>query len=144
MDLTIHPVGWISSSITDRNTAPKMEDEDGAVRAVIDIEPEYEAGLDGLSEGDWIELFTWFHESNRKTLKVHPRGKEDKPQRGVFSTRSPFRPNPVGLHRVRVMRIEGTRLEVEPLEAIDGTPVMDIKPFPKKWKGKLAELNEKE
>lgn len=141
MDYAIKPIGYISSSIKDRDTAPKMEDEDGAVRAAITINADLAEGLDGLSEGDWIELFTWFHEADRDTLKVHPRGRTENPKRGVFSTRSPFRPNPVGLHRVKIMSIEGNRLEVEPLEAIDGTPVMDIKAFPKKWKGKLSELN---
>lgn len=142
MDYTINPIGYVSSSIKDRETAPKMEDEKGAVRAVITINADVSEGLDGLKEGDWIELITWFHESKRDTLKVHPRGKKELPQRGVFSTRSPFRPNPVGLHRVQIVGIEGNRLEVEPLEAIDGTPVVDIKPFPKKFKGKLKDLNE--
>lgn len=144
MDLTLNPIGYISSSIKNRESAPKMEDEKGAVRATIHIHSDVAEGIEDLKVDDWIELFTWFHESERDVLKVHPRGKKQLPKRGVFSTRSPFRPNPIGLHRVQIKAIEGHSIDVEPLEAIDGTPVIDIKPFPKKWKGRLSELNSPE
>jgi tRNA-Thr(GGU) m(6)t(6)A37 methyltransferase TsaA len=126
-------IGTIRSSITDRENAPKMESEPGAVRARIEIDPQYADGLDTMKPGSKLEIFTWFHLSDRKPLKVHPRGKENNPLRGVFTTRSPNRPNPIGLHRVTLVDIEEPlTLVVEPLEAIDGTPVIDIKPGLKK------------
>ncbi len=131
MDLQLKIIGFIRSEIKDLNSAPKMENEPGAVRANIDIDPAYLVGLDAMEIGAQLELFTWFHKADRSVLKVHPRGDKSKPQRGVFSTRSPFRPNPIGLHRVTLVGIENsTTLVVEPLEAIDGTPVIDIKPIP--------------
>lgn len=132
MDRELVIIGYIRSTIKDLKTAPKMEDEPGAVQATIELDPQYIDGLDSMAIGAQLELFTWFHKADRDVLKVHPRGKEDRPQRGVFTTRSPFRPNPIGLHRVTLMDIiDETTLVVEPLEAIDGTPVIDIKPKPK-------------
>lgn len=131
MDRELVIIGTIHSTIKDLKTAPKMEDEHGAVRATIELDPAYADGLDQLQVGAQLELFTWFHKADRDVLKVHPRGKENRPKRGVFTTRSPFRPNPIGLHRVTLVALEGTTLTVEPLEAIDGTPVIDIKPKPK-------------
>lgn len=129
MDKKIVIIGHIRSSIMDRATAPKMEDEPGAVRARIEIDPAYADGLDSMQPGAQLDLLTWFHESTRDVLKVHPRGKESSPLRGVFTTRSPNRPNPIGLHQVTLVEFETpTTLVVEPLEAIDGTPVIDIKP----------------
>jgi tRNA-Thr(GGU) m(6)t(6)A37 methyltransferase TsaA len=84
--------------------------------------------LEGLEPGDWVELLTWLHRADREVRKVHPRGDPARPPRGVFATRSPDRPNPIGLHRVRVEVVDGLRLRVSGLEAIDGTPVLDLKP----------------
>jgi L-fuculose-phosphate aldolase len=132
MDMQLIAIGYVRSSIKDRESAPKMESEKGAVRARIELDPTYEQGLDSLEPGARLELFTWFHLSDRTPLMVHPRGATDKPMRGVFTTRSPNRPNPIGLHRVTLVAIEApATLIVEPLEAIDGTPVIDIKPVPK-------------
>jgi len=132
MDKELVIIGTIRSSITDIHSAPKMEDEAGAVRARIEIDPAYLVGLEAMEIGSQLEIFTWFHKADRDVLKVHPRGDKSRPPRGVFSTRSPFRPNPIGLHRVTLVEIDGpTTLIVEPLEAIDGTPVIDIKPKPK-------------
>ena len=128
MDMQLVAIGTIRSSIKDWRSAPKMESEPGAVQAKIEIDPAYLEGLDRMEVGSQIELFTWLHKADRSTLKVHPRGDKSRPKRGVFSTRSPFRPNPIGHHTVTVVVIENeTTLVVEPLEAIDGTPVVDIK-----------------
>ncbi len=125
-------IGTIHSTITELENAPKMEDEPGAVRARIKLDPAYAEGLDTMEAGMQLELFTWFHKAKRDVLKVHPRGNKAVPKRGVFTTRSPFRPNPIGLHRVTLVALEEPlTLVVEPLEAIDGTPVIDIKPIPK-------------
>ena len=133
MNLELKIIGYIRSEITDVKSAPKMEDEPGAVQARIEIEPEYLDGLDSMEPGSELELFTWLHKANRSVLKVHPRGNTNNPMRGVFSTRSPTRPNPIGLHRVTLVAIEKpATLIVEPLEAIDGTPIIDIKPKPRK------------
>lgn len=132
MDKELVIIGYVRSSITDLDSAPKMEDEPGAVRARIEIDPAYAVGLEAMEVGSPLEIFTWFHKAERDVLKVHPRGDKTKPPRGVFTTRSPFRPNPIGLHRVTLVEMDGpTTLVVEPLEAIDGTPVVDIKPKPK-------------
>lgn len=132
MDKELVIIGTIRSDIKDLASAPKMEDEAGAVRARVVMNPAYAEGLDGLKPGAQLELFTWFHKSDRSVLKVHPRGSKDRPLRGVFSTRSPVRPNPIGLHRVTLVAMEEPlTLVVEPLEAIDGTPVIDIKPKPR-------------
>lgn len=129
MDMELVIIGRISSSIKDWKSAPKMEDEKGAVQARIELDPAYVDGLDSMEKGSRLDLLTWLHKADRSVLKVHPRGKEDRPLRGVFTTRSPFRPNPIGLHQVTVVDFDGpTTLIVEPLEAIDGTPVIDIKP----------------
>lgn len=132
MDRELVVIGTVRSSIKELDSAPKMEDEAGAVRARIEMNPAYAEGLDGLEPGARLELFTWFHKSDRSVLKVHPRGIKERPMRGVFATRSPARPNPIGLHRVTLVAIEEPlTLVVEPLEAIDGTPIIDIKPKPK-------------
>jgi tRNA-Thr(GGU) m(6)t(6)A37 methyltransferase TsaA len=95
---------------------------------VIEIEPSVADGLDGIAVGDELLLLTWFHEAQRDVLRLHPRWDPSRPLSGVFNTRSPDRPNPLGLHRVTVLGIAGRELRVGPLEAIDGTPVVDIKP----------------
>lgn len=130
MDTKLVIIGYVHSSIKERDSAPKMEDEPGAVQARIKIDPHYLDALDTMTPGSQIELFTWLHKADRSMLKVHPRGIVSNPKRGVFTTRSPARPNPIGQHRVTLVAIENkTTLVVEPLEAIDGTPVIDIKPM---------------
>ncbi len=123
----LQPIGFIHSPLTDRHKAPKQGYE-GAPDAWLDVDPNVAPALHGLTEGDEVILITWFHQAARDVLEVHPWGDLRNPLTGVFATRSPDRPNPLGLHRVRVLAIEGTRLKVGPLEAIDGTPVVDIKP----------------
>lgn len=123
----LEQVGWVESPLTDRAAAPKQGDE-GAPLARIVFRPEmWEAAAD-LRVGDEILILTWLHQGNRNTLSVHPRGDLSRPLTGVFSTRSPDRPNPVGLHRVAIVSVEENAIGVRDLEAIDGTPVLDVKP----------------
>ena len=111
-----------------REAAPRQGNE-GAPDAWVEVNSAVAEGLEGIAVGSEIILITWFHKAHRDILKLHPRGdKKSKPITGVFSTRSPDRPNPLGLHRVTVLEITGNRLKVRPIEAIDGTPVVDIKP----------------
>jgi tRNA-Thr(GGU) m(6)t(6)A37 methyltransferase TsaA len=125
---SLQPVGFVRSRITARKDAPKQGDE-GAPEAWVEIDPAFVEALDGITAGQEVILLTWLHRGRRDVLQVHPRGDPQNPLAGVFATRSPDRPNPVGLHRVRVLEIAGSgRLRVAPLEAIDGTPVIDIKP----------------
>lgn len=125
---TVRPIGHVSSPLVDRADAPRQGDE-GAPEAWLDFEPEYQDGLRDLREGEEILVLTWLHRADRETLRVHPRGNPSAPLLGVFSTRSPDRPNPVGLHRVRIVEIASpTRVRVRDLEAIDGTPIIDVKP----------------
>lgn len=132
MDRKLVIIGYVKSTITDIDSAPKMEDEPGAVKARIELEPQYIDCLDAMTQGSELEILTWLHKADRSILKVHPRGDTSRPIRGVFSTRSPDRPNPIGIHRVTLVTIEHPcTLIVEPLEVIDGTPVVDIKPKPK-------------
>ena len=105
-----------------------MQGAEGAPDAWIEVKTFAAEALDGLVAGDDIIVITWFHRARRDVMKVHPRSDRSRPLTGVFATRSPDRPNPLGLHRVTVRRISGTRLRVGPIEAIDGTPVVDIKP----------------
>jgi tRNA-Thr(GGU) m(6)t(6)A37 methyltransferase TsaA len=123
----IMPIGIIRSELSRREDAPRQGAE-GAPAAWVEIRSAVAEGLEGIAAGSEIILITWFHEAQRDTLKLHPRGDRSRPLTGVFSTRSPDRPNPLGLHRVKVKEIDGNRIRVEPLEAIDGTPVVDIKP----------------
>jgi len=104
-----------------------MQGDEGAPDAWIEIEPRVAQALHGIRVGDELVVITWLHLSDRETLKVHPRDDDGKPLTGVFATRSPDRPNPLGLHRVTVREIDGHRLRVGPIETIDGTPVVDIK-----------------
>ncbi len=126
-NFSIKPVGSIRSDLKSRDDAPRQGSE-GAPDACVEVDPEFAHGLEGIVAGQEIILITWLHEANRKTLKVHPRDNVNAPLSGVFSTRSADRPNPLGLHRVTVRDIVGNRLRIEPIEAIDGTPVADIKP----------------
>ena len=121
------PIGVVRSTLTQRDQAPKQGSE-GAPDAWIDVAPSVEEGLDGLVVGQAIIVVTWFHQSDRDVLKLHPRGDPNLPLTGVFATRSPDRPNPLGLHRVTILELAGNSLKVGPLEAIDGTPIVDIKP----------------
>ncbi|MEV7803238.1 tRNA (N6-threonylcarbamoyladenosine(37)-N6)-methyltransferase TrmO [Microbispora sp. NPDC088329] len=125
---TVRPVGVVQSVLTDRAEAPRQGRE-GAPDAWLEIDTAVAEALDGVTAGDEMLLLTWFHQADRQTLRVHPRGETSNPVAGVFATRSPDRPNPIGLHRVTVLEIDPARgLRVRPLEAIDGTPVLDIKP----------------
>lgn len=120
-------VGRVESILTDRTDAPRQADET-APEAWLVFHDDVAAGLDGLARGDELFLLTWLHLADARALQVHPRGDSTRPLRGVFSTRSPRRPNPIGLHRVTVRAIDGRRVLVHPLEAVDGTPILDIKP----------------
>ncbi len=123
----IHPIGFVDSPLSDLASAPKQGDE-GSPHAWLDIDPAYAPGLASLTAGDDLLVLTWLHLAHRDVLSVHPRGNLDNPQRGVFNTRSPDRPNPIGLHRVQIVAIDGTRIRVRGLEAIDKTPIVDLKP----------------
>ncbi len=127
IDFLLTPIGFVRSDLTDKDEAP-MQGFEGAPDAWVGIDPLFADALVGLSEGDEVILISWFHEADRDALQVHPRSDPTRPLSGVFATRSPDRPNPLGLHRVTIRSIEGTRLRVGPLEAIDGTPIIDIKP----------------
>jgi tRNA-Thr(GGU) m(6)t(6)A37 methyltransferase TsaA len=124
---TLQPVGFVQSAITTRSQAPKQGYE-GAPDVWIEMDNAMLPALEGVEVGDDIILITWFHKSKREVLQVHPRGDVNNPITGVFATRSPDRPNPLGLHRVTVRQIQQNKLLVGPLEALDGTPVIDIKP----------------
>ncbi|HZW88568.1 MAG TPA: tRNA (N6-threonylcarbamoyladenosine(37)-N6)-methyltransferase TrmO [Myxococcaceae bacterium] len=126
-DFLLHPVGVVRSELRDRELAP-MQGDEGGPDAWIELRPEVARAAASVAPGDELLVLTWFHQADRSVLEVHPRSDPSRPLTGVFSTRSPDRPNPVGLHRVRVRAVEKTRLRVGPLEAIDGTPVIDLKP----------------
>ncbi|TDU84281.1 tRNA-Thr(GGU) m(6)t(6)A37 methyltransferase TsaA [Kribbella voronezhensis] len=125
--LVLRPIGHVESPLTDRATAPRQGDEGGPDAWVV-FTPEVSDGLSHLSVGDEVLLITWFDRADRSVLAVRPRGDSTRPVTGVFSTRSPDRPNPVGLHRVRILTIDGLRIQVSDLEALDGTPIVDVKP----------------
>jgi len=124
---SLNAIGIIRSSLKAPAKAPKQGSE-GGPDAWLEVSPLVAEGLEGLTVGDDIIVVSWLHLASRDTLKVHPRNDKRKPLMGVFATRSPDRPNPLGLHRVTVQRIDRNRLLVGPIEAIDGTPVVDIKP----------------
>ena len=121
-------IGTVESPLTDRAAAPKQGDE-GAPHAFLLFEPAVADGLDGIAVGDELLVLTWLDRAHRDVLRVHPRGDPSRREQGVFNTRSPDRPNPIGLHRVTVVAIDGVRLEVRDLEALDGTPIVDVKPL---------------
>jgi len=121
------PIGYVESPLADREAAPKQGIE-GAPEAWLVFDPEYAEAMRDLAVDDEVYVLTWLHQADRGVLVVHPRGDPRNPETGVFSTRSPDRPNPIGLHRVRILAIEGTRVRVRDLEAIDGTPLVDVKP----------------
>jgi tRNA-Thr(GGU) m(6)t(6)A37 methyltransferase TsaA len=123
----IRPVGYVESPLTDRSTAPKQGFE-GAPEAWLVFDPDVAEGIRDLAVGDEVFVLTWLHRSRREVLAVHPRDDPRNPETGVFSTRSQDRPNPIGLHRVTIAAIDGSRVLVRDLEAIDGTPIVDVKP----------------
>jgi tRNA-Thr(GGU) m(6)t(6)A37 methyltransferase TsaA len=125
--IEIVPVGVVSSPLTDAAAAPKQGDEGGA-DAWLEFDPSVAAALADLAPGQEVMLLTWFDRAARDVLAVRPRGAADRPMTGVFSTRSPDRPNPIGLHRVTVLAVDGLRVKVNNLEALDGTPIVDVKP----------------
>jgi tRNA-Thr(GGU) m(6)t(6)A37 methyltransferase TsaA len=124
---TIEPIGVVRSALTRLEDAP-MQGDEGAPEAWLEIMPSVEQGLAGIRAGDELIVLTWLHLAERDVLQVHPRGDLNRPLTGVFATRSPDRPNPIGLHRVTVLEAREQNLRVAPLEAIDGTPIVDIKP----------------
>jgi len=126
-DFTVRPIGRVNSSLSSAADAPRQGDE-GAPDAYLILDTDVQPALDGIAVGDEIIVLSWLHEADRSVLKVHPRGDPNRAQQGVFSTRSASRPNPIGLHRVHVLGIDGKRVHVSGLEAIDGTPVLDLKP----------------
>ena len=125
--IQLSPIGFVRSPLRDLAAAPRQGRE-GAPDAWIDVLPEVSEALDGIAVGDELVVVTWLHQARRDILKVHPRDDESNPLTGVFATRSSERPNPLGLHEVTVREIAALELKVGPLEAIDGTPVVDLKP----------------
>jgi tRNA-Thr(GGU) m(6)t(6)A37 methyltransferase TsaA len=123
----VTPVAHVESELTDPAAAP-MQGFEGAPDAWLVFDPATADALDGLAAGDQLILLSWLDRADRTTLKVHPRDDRTVPQRGVFTTRSQDRPNPIGLHEVTVLAIDGMRVRVGPLEAVDGTPILDVKP----------------
>jgi tRNA-Thr(GGU) m(6)t(6)A37 methyltransferase TsaA len=123
----LRPVGWVESSLTDRDAAPRQGDE-GAPPARIVFRPEFREAANDLRRGDGVLVLTWLHQGARDVLSVYPRGDTSRPITGVFATRSPDRPNPIGLHAVRIEAVEEDAITVSDLEAIHDTPVLDIKP----------------
>jgi tRNA-Thr(GGU) m(6)t(6)A37 methyltransferase TsaA len=126
MGFVVNPIGYVESSLLERASAPKQGT--GAPDAWLVMAPEYAEGLRDLQVLDEVVLLTWFDRSDRTVLATRPRDDPANPLTGVFSTRSPDRPNPIGLHRVRILERDGLRVRVGPLEALDGTPIVDLKP----------------
>ena len=127
MTFTVTPIGHVRSPLADPAAAPRQPDE-GAPAATLVIDDAYLAGLYGVAVGADLLVLTWLHQGRRDALTTRPRNDPTRPEQGVFSTRSPDRPNPIGLHRVRVLERHGLRVRVGPLEALDGTPIVDLKP----------------
>jgi tRNA-Thr(GGU) m(6)t(6)A37 methyltransferase TsaA len=123
---TIEPIGTIRSNLISLDAAPLQGDE-GGLEAWLEITPQAGPGLAGITAGEELIVLTWLHLAQRDVLQVHPRGDQSRPLAGVFGTRSQHRPNPVGLHRVSVLEVAEGKLRVGPLEAVDGTPIVDIK-----------------
>ena len=123
----LRPIGRVDSSLRTLEAAPRQADE-GAPSAWLVFTEEVREGLASLRCGDQLIVLTWLDRAHRDVLVVHPRGDTLRPLEGVFSTRSPHRPNPIGLHRVQVVAVEGLRVQVDHLEALDGTPILDVKP----------------
>ena len=126
-NVDVKVIGRVESPLTELASAPRQGDE-GAPEAWLVFERAVLSALDGIAEGDEVIVLTWLDRAHRDVLRVHPRGDTSRTAQGVFSTRSPHRPNPIGLHRVQVVAIEGERVRVRNLEALDGTPILDVKP----------------
>jgi tRNA-Thr(GGU) m(6)t(6)A37 methyltransferase TsaA len=124
----VKAIGRVESLLTDVESAPRQADE-GAPEAWLVFEPEMLEGLRSFRPGDEVIVITWLDRARRDILSVHPRGDTSRAQEGVFSTRSPHRPNPIGLHRVEITSIDGRRVQVRSLEALQGTPIIDVKPI---------------
>jgi tRNA-Thr(GGU) m(6)t(6)A37 methyltransferase TsaA len=125
-EFALRPIGWIRSGLRALKDAPRQGAE-GAPDAWLDVHPSFARALSGIAAGDELLVVTWLDRADRNVLETHPRNDPSLPLTGVFATRSPHRPNPLGLHRVSVREISGTRLRVGPIEAVDGTPVVDVK-----------------
>ena len=125
-DFQLRPIGFVESPLTEPTAAPRQGDE-GAPDCWLVFEPDVSEALDGLRVGDDIVVVTWLHQADRTVLQVHPRGDTNRPIRGVFSTRSQHRPNPLGIHAVTILEVNDLRIRVKGLEAIDKTPIVDIK-----------------
>ena len=123
----VRPIGSVESPLVDPKTAPKQGDE-GAPEAWLVFDPDVAQAIRDLAIGDEVFVLTWLHQARRDVLAVHPRDDPRTPETGVFSTRSQDRPNPIGLHRVQIAAINGYRVLVQHLEAVDGTPIVDVKP----------------
>jgi tRNA-Thr(GGU) m(6)t(6)A37 methyltransferase TsaA len=121
------PIGRVESPLTDKAAAPKQGRE-GSPEAWLVFEPAILEGLDGIAAGEEVILLTWLDRADRDVLRVHPRDDVNNPMRGVFGTRSADRPNPIGLHPIQIVEIDGNRVRVRDLEALDGTPIVDVKP----------------
>jgi len=120
-------IGQVRSTLVNTDQAPRQPDE-GAPSAWLEFAPDMRAGLTGVRPGDMVIVLTWLHLARRDVLRVHPRGDAGREEAGVFSTRSPDRPNPIGLHHAEVVAVEGLRVQVRHLEAVHGTPILDLKP----------------
>jgi tRNA-Thr(GGU) m(6)t(6)A37 methyltransferase TsaA len=127
INFLIEPIGFVRSALDSLAAAPR-QGEEGAPEAWLEIHAALAQGLVGITAGQKMIVLTWLHLAQRDILQVHPRGDSARPLAGVFATRSPHRPNPIGLHQVTVLEVLGRRLRVSPLEAVDGTPIVDIKP----------------
>lgn len=125
--MKLQPIGHVESPLTDRSAAPKQGDE-GAPGAWLVFAPEYARAMTELAAGQDVLVLTWLDRADRSVLAVHPRSDPKRPETGVFSTRSPDRPNPIGLHRASIVAVDGLRVHVAHLEALDGTPIVDVKP----------------
>lgn len=125
-DYALRSIGFVESPLTEPEAAPRQGDE-GAPDCWLVLDPDVREALGGLRVGDEVIVITWLHQADREVLKVHPRGDTSRPVRGVFATRSQHRPNPLGLHEVTILAIDDRRIHVRGLEAIDGTPIVDIK-----------------
>jgi tRNA-Thr(GGU) m(6)t(6)A37 methyltransferase TsaA len=126
-EYTVRAIGRVDSSLDDIGVAPRQPDE-GAPSAVLRLDAAVQPAVDGIAAGDRVIVVTWLHHAHRDVLRAHPRGDTSRPEQGVFATRSPDRPNPIGLHEVLVVAVDGSTIRVDRLEAVDGTPVIDIKP----------------
>ena len=128
MSYAVRSIGVVRSLLTSRADAPRQPDEDAPAAEIV-LDDDVVSALSGIEVGDRVELLTWLHLADRSTLTTYPRGDTSRPLTGVFATRSPDRPNPIGLHTVTVTAVEGNVVRVAGLEAVDGTPVVDIKPW---------------